>query len=166
MSLDQLNGQTRESAASQFSLCCASHRWVEAMVAARPFASAEELRSRAEEIWRSLGEADFLEAFEAHPKIGDMASLRERFAATETLAAGEQSGAAGADPTVLARLADGNAAYERRFGFIFIVCATGKTAAEMCALLEARLPNERSQELMLAGEEQLKITLLRLEKLL
>jgi OHCU decarboxylase len=93
-------------------------------------------------------------------------SLKAKYAATGHLAAAEQAGVSDASDAVITRLAAGNAAYEQRFGFIFIVCATGKTAAEMLALLEERLDNDRDTELAIAAEEQLKILMIRLEKLL
>ena len=105
-------------------------------------------------------------AFEAHPKIGDIKSLKAKYASTEALASGEQAGARVAPEAVLQRLKDGNDAYLHKFGFIFIVCATGKSAEQMLELLEQRLPNSREQELRIAAEEQAKITHIRLDKLL
>ena len=113
-----------------------------------------------------LGEPEWREAFAHHPRIGDMASLRARFASTAGWAADEQRGAAQATEETLAALARGNRVYEERFGCIFIVCATGKSAAEMLALLEARLGNDPEHEMRMAADEQMKITRLRLEKLL
>ena len=98
-----------------------------------------------------------------HPKIGDRESLRARFPATHELSAREQSGINGATEEVLTALADGNRAYEDKFGFIFIVCATGKRADEMLALLRARLGHDRATELRIAAEEQARITAIRLE---
>ena len=109
--------------------------------------------------------ADWLEAFAAHPRIGDLDALRKKFASTANWCAGEQAGVAAADEAVLTALADGNRAYEARFGYIFIVCATGKSAAEMLAILTARLANDPEVELKVATAEQAKITRLRLEKL-
>ena len=109
---------------------------------------------------------DYLEAFEGHPRIGDVESLAKKYANTKGWAGGEQKGLESADREVLQRLAKGNADYEAKFGHIFIVCATGKSAAEMLALLEARMPNDPKTEVMVAAEEQNKITRLRLKKLL
>jgi 2-oxo-4-hydroxy-4-carboxy-5-ureidoimidazoline decarboxylase len=120
----------------------------------------------AEEQWYECTEADWLEAFTHHPKIGDIDSLKKKFASTATWAAGEQSGAAAASQKVLEDLAKGNDDYEKKFGFIFIVCATGKTAEEMLQLLQDRLPNKKEDELKIAMDEQNKITKLRLEKLI
>src|SRR5262245_14228954 len=111
--------------------CCGSRRWADAMVVRRPFASAGDLLRAADEVWSGLGRADFLEAFAAHPRIGDLDGLRKKLAATAAWSAGEQAGVAGAPDHVLRELADANRRYEERFGHIFIVCATGKTAAEM-----------------------------------
>ena len=145
--------------------CCGSRRWADAMLARRPFASMADLLAAADAVWAGLDRADWLEAFAAHPRIGDLGGLRKKFAATAHWSAGEQAGVAGAAEAVLRDLADGNRRYEERFGHIFIVCATGKTAAEMLRLLRARLPNEPAAELAVAAAEQAKITRLRLEKL-
>jgi OHCU decarboxylase len=128
------------------------------MAAARPFASVERVHESAEAAAAKLAPEDWLAAFAAHPRIGDR-QVRGQ-------AAREQAGAARAPSRLLAQLARVNAGYERRFGFIFIVCASGKTAGEMLALLQRRLKNERPEELRIAAEEQRKITRIRLEKLL
>lgn len=135
------------------------------MVAVRPFADLPGLLAAADEAWQKMDEPNLLEAFSAHPQIGNMESLRAKYAATKSLAAGEQSSVAAAGEAVLQVLADGNRAYLEKFGFIFIVCATGKSAREMLDLLLARLPNDRRQELANAAEEQRKITAIRLRKL-
>jgi 2-oxo-4-hydroxy-4-carboxy-5-ureidoimidazoline decarboxylase len=140
-------------------------RWAKKMAAHRPFSSLADCQAQALTIWQRLTEEDYLEAFDGHPKIGNLASLAEKYAATHALASGEQRTVAVADAQTLAALARGNQQYESQNGFIFIVCATGKSASEMLALLEARLTNTRSQELKIAAEEQAKITALRLEKL-
>lgn len=131
-----------------------------------PFQNEEELFTVAEEIWFKLLPNDWLEAFAHHPKIGDMNSLRAKFANTQQWAASEQAGVNTASEAVLHALAEGNAAYENKFGYIFIVCATGKSAEEMLAILQARLPNDHATELYLAAVEQSRITRIRLEKLL
>ncbi|HVJ19572.1 MAG TPA: 2-oxo-4-hydroxy-4-carboxy-5-ureidoimidazoline decarboxylase [Polyangiaceae bacterium] len=146
--------------------CCGSSRWVSSMLARRPFATREALLAAADEIWAGLGRADFLEAFSHHPAIGaDIAELRKRFAATSAWSSEEQAGAAEADEATLAALRAGNLSYAARFGYIFIVCASGKSAREMLALLEQRLQNAPQIELGVAAAEQAKITKLRLEKL-
>jgi 2-oxo-4-hydroxy-4-carboxy-5-ureidoimidazoline decarboxylase len=146
--------------------CCGASRWVDAMLALRPFADRAALFAAADRAFAVLARADWLEAFSHHPKIGDLDALRSKFATTAGWAGEEQRGASAADEATLRRLAEGNRAYEERFGYIFIVCATGKSASEMLALLEARLGNAPEFELAVAASEQKKITRLRLEKLL
>jgi 2-oxo-4-hydroxy-4-carboxy-5-ureidoimidazoline decarboxylase len=107
---------------------CGSSRWVERMLARRPFGSEAALAAAAREEWYALGERDWLEAFEHHPKIGDRAALAARFPETHDLSAREQAGVGAATPRVIDELAEANEAYLARFGFIFIVCATGKSA--------------------------------------
>ena len=166
MSLDVFNAMTESDARGALELCCVSENWVAGMLAVRPFVDGDAARNAADEVWAGLGEPDFLQAFEGHPKIGDVKSLAAKYQSSGGLAAHEQSGVSSATDDVIQRLADGNKSYEDRFGFIFIVCATGKSAAEMCELLEERLDNERDSELLIAAEEQRKILRLRLEKLL
>ena len=148
------------------SRCCASRGWVSAMMAAGPFSDRQALFDAASRIWWQLDTKDWLEAFAGHPKIGDLNHLREKFAATAHLSSREQAGVTEASEETLSQLAAGNQVYEARFGFIFIVCATGKSAAEMLALLKDRLKHEPEDELRIAAGEQLKITLLRLEQCL
>jgi len=120
----------------------------------------------ADEVWNALGKEDFLEAFTHHPQIGaSKEHLRTKFQSTASWSSGEQAGVSQASEDVLDRLVDGNKAYLDRFGYIFIVCATGKSAEEMAELLEQRLPNEPDVELRVAAQEQAKITHIRLEKL-
>ena len=162
----RLNALSRADAQRALERCCGSSRWVENMLARRPFASEEALFRDAEVVWAKLERADFLEAFSHHPQIGaDPAELAKRFATTAEWSRSEQAGVARADPSTLERLAAGNARYLARFGFVFIVCASGKSAEEMRALLEARLDNAPERELSIAAAEQAKITRLRLEKL-
>jgi 2-oxo-4-hydroxy-4-carboxy-5-ureidoimidazoline decarboxylase len=136
------------------------------MVTARPFASEQGLRAAADTAWQGIAEGDFLEAFEGHPKIGDVSSLRAKYANTKELAGNEQGLVKEANDDVLEVLAQGNTDYEAKFGFIFIVCATGKSAKQMSDLLQARLPNNKAQELVHAAEEQRKIFQLRIDKAL
>jgi 2-oxo-4-hydroxy-4-carboxy-5-ureidoimidazoline decarboxylase len=142
--------------------CCGAAAWVERMAARRPFGSRDALLGAARDEWFALGPADWLEAFRHHPKIGDRESLRQRFAQTAHLSEREQSGVDGAAEDVINALAEGNRAYEEKFGFIFIVCATGKSAEEMLHLLRARLPNPPDVEIRLAAEEQAKMRLMKL----
>ena len=141
---------------------CGSARWVERMLARRPFGRDAKLLSVARIEWFGLTETDWLEAFSHHPRIGDRASLEARFPATHDLSSKEQSGVGGAGADVITALAQANETYVERFGFIFIVCATGKSAEEMLQLLRDRLANDRGTELRIAAEEQAKITALRL----
>ena len=166
MSLESLNKASAEGARHSFLQCCTSDTWIARMVADRPYANAEALRAAADRNWQGLAEADYLQAFDGHPKIGDVSSLKAKYANTKALAAGEQSSVNQASDEIIEKLAEGNSTYEEKFGFIFIVCATGKSAAEMCDLLYARLPNDRDTELKNAAEEQHKIFHIRLEKLL
>lgn len=142
---------------------CGASRWVDRMMARRPFGNGARLLRAARVEWFGLTEADWLEAFSQHPKIGDSDSLAARFPASHDLSTKEQAGVSTAHASVLSELAEANETYLDRFGFIFIVCATGKTAEEMLALLRARLPNNRATELRIAAEEQAKITALRLQ---
>jgi OHCU decarboxylase len=132
----------------------------------RPFASEEELLCVADEVWGSLSERDWREAFAAHPRIGSRHDVGELSPEARAWAEREQAGAAAASRATREALADANAAYERRFGYLFIVCATGKTADEMLSLCRARLDGSPEHELRVAADEQRKITRLRLEKLL
>ena len=166
MSVVEINAASSAEAAQLFLQCCASQRWIALMVASRPYATAQALRDQADVHWREMGEEDYLQAFDGHPKIGDVGSLQAKYANTKTLAAGEQSGVDLASDEVIQRLAEGNSQYQDKFGFIFIVCASGKTADEMLGLLEARLPNDRHTELLNAAEEQRKIFHIRLNQLL
>ena len=160
-----LNSKSPQQLEAVLETCCASGSWVKAMVAGGEFASDQELMARAERDWDSLVEADYLEAFLAHPRIGDVDSLRQKYANTKAIASGEQSGVDAADEATLTRLAAANDEYFYKFGFIFIVCATGNTAKQMLEILESRLPNQRDVEVANAAAEQMKITKLRLEKL-
>jgi hydroxyisourate hydrolase len=159
---ERLNAASRDQAAALLLRCCGSSRWVEGMLERRPFASRADLHAAAGEIWARLGREDHLEAFAHHPRIGDR-PRDER--ATTAWSQEEQSVAARAGGALLTDLRLANAAYEARFGFVFLVCATGKTAAEILGLLEARTPNDPETELRVAAAEQSKITLLRLDKL-
>ena len=164
--LARLNSLDDSGAAEALARCCGAPRWVQGMLARRPFASAARLFDDADAVWAAMERADILAAFAHHPRIGDVAGLRAKFASTAAWAEGEQAGAARASDEVLERLAKGNADYEARFGHIFIVCASGKSAQEMLDLLLARMPNPPEHELRVAAAEQAKITRLRLEKLL
>jgi OHCU decarboxylase len=134
------------------------------MAAARPYRDARSLADAADRTWQALSKEDWLEAFAAHPPIGSTAETGSRRA--RDWSGQEQSGTRTAHSGTLADLADLNRAYAERFGRVFLVCATGKTAAEMIALGRRRLGNDDETELAVAAEEQRKITRIRLEKLL
>ena len=161
-----LNGLSREAATEALTRCCGATRWVQGMLARRPFASHTAMFAAAVEIWAQLGPEDYREAFAHHPEIGsNLDELRQKFAKTATWSQAEQSAALSASEATLLALRDGNRAYRERFGFSFIVCATGKSAEEMLSLLQARLKHAPDLELSIAAAEQAKITHLRLEKL-
>lgn len=166
MTLDKLNELSFSEAETEFLKCCGASRWAETMTAARPFADAQELLSKADEIWWSLTAGDWLQAFHAHPKIGEKKAAAAQSEQAQSWSAQEQAGVANASSNTIAELAQRNRDYEDRFGFIFIVCASGKSSDEMLAILDSRMANEPATELRVAGEEQRKITRLRLEKLL
>ena len=166
MSPAELNTLAAPDLRAAFTRCCGATAWVDRMSAARPFADRAALHAAADAAATGLTRTDWLGAFSHHPRIGDGSALREKFGATADWAAGEQQGASAAGEATLEALAVGNRAYVARFGYIFIVCATGLTAAEMLARLEARLLNDPERELAIAAVEQMKITHLRLDKLL
>jgi 2-oxo-4-hydroxy-4-carboxy-5-ureidoimidazoline decarboxylase len=160
---DVLNALDAAAAQSALRRCCGATRWVNAMSSERPFASTPALFAAAEQHWQGLEAADYLEAFSHHPQIGeDLGALKQRFAHTLALSTEEQAGVMAADERTLVALRDANVAYRARFGFIFIVCASGKGAGELLAALTARLPNDPARELAIAAAEQAKITQLRL----
>jgi len=146
--------------------CCGATAWVERMSALFPVKDTATLFDAAAGIWRACTEDDWKEAFSHHPQIGDLASLKQKFAATAQWAAGEQAAVQQASDSVLEELAAGNRQYLEKFGYIFIVCATGKSAGEMLQLLKERLPHTPGEEIRVAMGEQEKITKIRLEKLL
>jgi 2-oxo-4-hydroxy-4-carboxy-5-ureidoimidazoline decarboxylase len=164
--ISELDALPRAAAERLLMSCCGACRWVERMVAARPFGERDTLLRLGEEIWWSLEPADWREAFAHHPRIGE----RDAAVAPESRAlawsAAEQRGVADATAAVRAALAEENREYERRFGHIYLVAAAGKTASELLALLRARLSNDPATELRVAAGEQAKITRLRLLKLL
>jgi 2-oxo-4-hydroxy-4-carboxy-5-ureidoimidazoline decarboxylase len=161
-----LNALERDEAARALRRTCGAERWVERMLELRPFHSSEELYRKAREEWHALAREDYLEAFGHHPRIGeDLGELRRRFQNTAHLSSREQAAVALADEATLEALRDANAAYRERFGFIFIICATGKSAHEMLAALNARMRNDPDTELQIAAAEQAQITRLRLEGL-
>ena len=142
--------------------CNGSRAWASSVANARPFASPAALFAAADAAWRGLPPNDWLEAFASHPRIGE-AHAKSATAQSLRWSAGEQA-AADPDGDVKAALAEGNRLYEARFGRVFLVCATGKSAAEMLSILQARLGNDERTELLEAAEQQRRITQLRLRK--
>lgn len=166
MTLDQFNTLNTQDQYEALERCCGAEHWVKQMVAKAPFESKEQLLYFADYLWENAHEESWLEAFTHHPKIGNVDSLAEKYKNTKEWAEGEQKGVTDASRETLEALAKGNEVYEQKFGYIFIVCATGKTATEMNDLLQARLPNNEEEELLIAMKEQQKITKIRLEKLI
>ncbi|HUX45550.1 MAG TPA: 2-oxo-4-hydroxy-4-carboxy-5-ureidoimidazoline decarboxylase [Terracidiphilus sp.] len=161
--LAEWNAADTQDAERAMLACCGARRWARAMVARRPLTDVFALSGAADEAWREMDEADWMEAFACHPRIGE----RQRAlggAQAAAWARQEQAGAADAMEAVLAELTEGNARYETRFGFTYIVCATGKSAEEMLAILQRRLANERDAELREAAEQQRQILQIRLGK--
>lgn len=157
MTFREFNAADASAAHAALLQCCGSKQWTERILAKRPFDNLEALLSTAESVWRTLGPSDWLEAFSAHPRIGEQ--TRSAWSSQE------QNGISSAPDHVLEQLANGNREYEQRFGWIFLVNATGKTAPEILDLLNARLKNGKAEELRTAASEQAKITKLRLHKL-
>lgn len=165
MTLHELNTIDQRQLKEELTKCCASSAWVKRMLGFFPADDLVELLEDAEEIWYDSSEEDWKEAFAHHPKIGDVDSLKKKFASTAEWASGEQQGVNAASQRTIEALAEANRLYEARFGYIFIVCATGKSAEEMLNILQSRLNNDPKEELKIAADEQNKITKLRLEKL-
>lgn len=159
MTLDELNRLPATRAEEELQKCCGSQRWASAMAARRPFASVAALQDAADEEWWKLQQHDWLEAFSHHPRIGERAKA-------QGWAKDEQKGASSASDRTLLDLHSLNRLYEEKFGFVFLIFATGKSADEMLDALRVRLQNPRDVELKNAAGEQAKITRLRLEKLL
>ena len=145
--------------------CCTARRWVLAMTGSRPYPSKTAILEQAEIVWGRMEVPDFLEAFDGHPKIGDPGSLKEKYSTTRSMAGHEQSRVELASTRVQAELAAYNRKYENVFGFIFIVCATGKSAEEMLELIKTRIDNPASREIAIAAAEQSKITAIRIQKI-
>ena len=166
MSVKRLNELPADEAAAEFAKCCGAKRWAETMTARRPYRGVDELTRTAGDIWASLSHADWIEAFRSHPKIGEKKATETVSAQAQKWSGQEQSGVSNADPETIDSLVQLNHEYEEKFGFIFIVCATGKSAGEMLAILRERLQHDAATELPIAAAEQAKITELRLKKLI
>ncbi|HKZ67641.1 MAG TPA: 2-oxo-4-hydroxy-4-carboxy-5-ureidoimidazoline decarboxylase [Chitinophagaceae bacterium] len=166
MTLHELNTLPQQQLKEELIKCCGSSAWVNKMVPFFPAEDLVEVLEDAEEQWFLCSDADWKEAFAQHPRIGDIGPLQKKFTSTTEWAAREQSGIATASQQTLEALAEANKKYEQKFGYIFIVYATGKSADELLTLLETRLQNSPEVEIEIAADEQNKITKLRIEKLL
>jgi 5-hydroxyisourate hydrolase/2-oxo-4-hydroxy-4-carboxy-5-ureidoimidazoline decarboxylase len=167
ITLNILNSLSELEAQEQLEQCCVSKIWVSKMIESRPFSSEGDLIKRAASIWyNDCSVEDFKEAFTGHPKIGNIESLKEKFAHTADWADDEQSKMSEANMDTIEALAKANTAYEDKFGYIFIVSASGKSADEMLAIIDARLQHELEDEIYVAMNEQHKITVIRLAKLI
>lgn len=162
----RLDALSPDDAAAALRACCGSSRWVRAMVDARPFGGAAGLFEAAERLWSETGEDDWREAFRSHPRIGETKAAAGQSDPERRWSSQEQRGAAAASEEARRALAEVNRDYEARFGHIYLVCATGRSAEELLAIARARLGNDPATELRVAASEQMKITRLRLEKLL
>ena len=161
MTLQEFNTIEKNKAAKELFSCCGSDKWVGLLMQSFPFASEKKLVEKATALWYDeCKEKDWLESFSHHPEIGDIKSLTEKFAGKE------QAGVAAASNETIEALAKANAGYKSKFGFIFIVCATGRSAGEMLRILQERSKNTITEELHIAMGEQHKITLIRFNKLL
>jgi len=161
-----LNSLTAEDAAKELRQCCGSRRWAEQISNDRPYSTLESLITHADRLWWSLTPDDWLEAFRSHPKIGEKKASDKVSAQSSQWSGQEQAGVSSASQDTVDSLESLNRAYEQKFGFIFIICATGKTSEEMLEALQDRLQHDSDTELRLAATEQAKITELRLKKLL
>jgi OHCU decarboxylase len=157
--LERFNQLSDEEAAAQLLAVCHSRRWAKEVAAGRPYADLAALQRAADEVWLGLGPEDWLEAFAAHPRIGQAGG------ASADWSRQEQAGVGGASD-VQERLARGNADYEARFGHVFLISAAGRDATEILAALTDRLGNDPATELRVAAEEHRRITRLRLERLM
>lgn len=164
--IEILNHASAVTAEAWFLECCGSRKWARMMSQARPFADIAELILKAEQTWQNIRAEDWLEAFAAHPRIGSVKAAPNQSQQSARWSSREQSGMQTATDPVRTELAEANRLYEEKFGYIFIVCATGKTAEEMLELCRQRLQNTPDAELQVAAEEQRKITEIRLKKLL
>ncbi len=162
--LEQLNTMDVDAASKLFLSCCGARAWAETMAALRPFGSLRDVFSAAENVWWKLGTKAWLDAYAAHPRIGSKQKGKSQSAKSASWSKGEQQKVDAADKLQRAQLQKLNEQYFKKFGFIFIVFATGKSAGEMACLLEERLPRSKKAELETAAVEQMKITRLRLEK--
>lgn len=165
LTLSAFNALPASDAERELLACCGSRAWARTVVEKRPYPGIDALLATSDRVWSSLTPDDWLEAFARHPRIGERATATAP-AAERGWSEREQSRAQAGDPSVLAELAVANAEYEDRFGHVFLICATGKSADDILANARARLHNDPKRELHVAAEEQRRITHLRLRKLL
>jgi OHCU decarboxylase len=161
--LSAWNAAPADDATASLLSCCAAQNWAEAIVAKRPFPSEEDLYIAADQVWKTMLEEDWMQAFRAHPRIGER-KVEQATAQSKQWSSQEQSSVDQANAAILAQLASGNQRYEQLFGFTYIVCASGKSADEMLAILQRRLGSDCNTELREAAEQQRQITQLRLRK--
>jgi 2-oxo-4-hydroxy-4-carboxy-5-ureidoimidazoline decarboxylase len=161
--LSSWNAASVDEALDAMVACCGAQRWAAAMVARRPIGSVEQLSEAADEVWSTMEEADWMEAFACHPRIGERKATHAS-AQSAAWSRQEQMSANTAAERILSDLAAGNARYEQRFGFTYIVCATGRSAEEMLEILNRRLASDRAAELREAAEQQRQIMQIRLGK--
>ena len=166
LTLAAFNALPNEEAAGLLRDCCGSSRWVEGMLDRRPFLSRTAVLVAASEVWHTMGPGDWDEAFAHHPRIGESRAAAEVSGAARAWSGGEQGAVTSAEAATRRLFAEGNREYERRFGRIYIVCATGRTPEQLLDDLRGRLDNDPETEQAIAAAEQLRITILRLEKLL
>ena len=162
--LDRWNCLSTEEAVTEILPCCGSKAWAGKMVARRPFSEEATLLAASDEIWRNLTEADWMEAFQSHPRIGESKTPQSAPTQSATWSKQEQQSVTAAGDAVKIALAEANRQYERRFGHIFIVCATGKSGLEILEILRRRLENDQQTELREAAEQQRQITQIRLKR--
>lgn len=164
MTLTELNSLPPHEAQSFFSQTCAAKRWVTLMQHQRPYSSIVQVLEHAQQYWQNMQQQDFLQAFDAHPMIGNINSLRDKYANTKVMAGNEQDGIRQTNETTLLALQKLNLAYRDKHGFIFIICASGLSAQSMLDAIAQRIHNTTAKEIVIASGEQIKITLLRLQK--
>jgi OHCU decarboxylase len=164
--LPWFNSLSSAHAAQELLKCCGSKRWAQELANGRPYPTLQTLIAKANDIWRSLEPSDWLEAFRSHPKIGEKRAAVSVSEQSQNWSAQEQAGVSKASRETIDSLATLNQSYAEKFGYIFIICATGKTSDEMLLALRGRLQNDSRTELRVAAAEQAKITELRLNKLL
>jgi 2-oxo-4-hydroxy-4-carboxy-5-ureidoimidazoline decarboxylase len=162
--LGRWNSLPHEEAVREILPCCGSQAWAASVASKRPMHDEAALLEATDEIWRSLGEADWLEAFRSHPRIGETSAEKDSAAQSSAWSAQEQQKAATADEAIKMALKWGNREYENKFGRIFIVCAAGKSASDILEILRRRLHNDEATELQQAAEEQRQIMHIRLRK--